>query len=159
MIGRISGKFRAPSGREFSAANFDKFLMGIGGEGGHLAIARNLFGEQYANDLTLLNQVLKRVRAEPRNINTSGTAFWENTVKGLARAYVGLFTTPGRFITAGARIKQRFAENMLYRTVADPVNLRKLMSLRGVDMRSSQARALLGSLGGSFLYHDAPDEP
>lgn len=155
MLERITGPYRAPAGRSFSAANLDRFLTGKGGEGGHLAIARNLFGEQYANDLMTLNDVLRRVRAEPASgVNTSRTAFWEDTVKGLARAYVGLFTKPGRVVTAAARIKQRFAENMLYRTVADPVNLRNLMELRGEPMKSAKTRALLGSMGATFLLQD-----
>ncbi len=36
----------------------------------------------------------------------SNSAFWIDTVKGLARAYVGLFTRPGRIITALAALRE-----------------------------------------------------
>lgn len=150
---RTAGQFKNGE-RFFSPAKFDEFLNGKGGEGGFKSVARNIFGDQYVADLDLLNQVFKRVSAEPRFPNRSNTSFWMDTVKNVSRAYVGLFTRPGRFITALDRIRGRAANRLLARVINDPSKLREFMALRGTDMRDRKVRTFVMSVGGSALLQD-----
>lgn len=153
MAERIAGQFKSGD-RVFSAANFDTFLNGKAGEGGFRQVARNLFGDAYVGDLDLLNNALKRVSLEARFPNRSGTAFWADTLKNLTRAYVGLFTRPGRFLTAADRIRGRAANRVLYKAMTDPESLAELTALRGVDMRTKKAAAVISALSGSALLED-----
>lgn len=153
MAERVAGEFRNGE-RFFSPAKLSDFLDGKSGEAGHAGVVKELFGEQYLKDLRTLSDAMTITSREARFPNRSNTAFWNDTVKGLARAYVGLFTRPGRVITALDRIRGRAANRVLAHAMMNPGDLNKLISLTGVDMRSQQAIALLGSLGGSALFED-----
>ena len=137
--------------RIFSHVRFNDFLNGKAGETGHRANLANLFGEEYVADLDTLNQALQVTMREARFPNRSNTAFWKDTVKNLTRAYVGLFTRPGRFITAVDRLTGRTANRVLSQTILNPQDLRALVELQGVDMRTEKARAVLSSLGATAL--------
>ncbi len=153
MAERVAGQFRDGE-RFFSAANFDLFLNGKSGEAGFAPILENVFSKQYVKDLQTLNQALAIVSREARFPNRSNTAFWTQTVKNLARAYVGLFTRPGRFITAIDRVRGRVANRVFVNAMLNPQNARVLMSLTGVDLRTRKAMTLIGALGGSALLQD-----
>ena len=150
---RMAGKFQNGE-RQLSAANLDTFLNGKSGEKGHALNILNLYGRQYLNDLQTLNSALKIAQREAKFPNRSNTAFWIDTVKNLSRAYVGLFTRPGRVITALDRIRARASNRVLVQAILNPKDLRKLMQLRGVDMRSQSATALVGAMGGTALLQD-----
>ncbi len=152
---RVMGEKRNGE-RVFSASNFDTLLNGKGGDKGFRGTIRELFGEQYVKDLDNFNRVLTIAGREPPSVNRSGTAFWIDTVKGLTRAYVGLFTRPGRIITALDRIRGRAANRAISKAILNPADMRQLMALRGVDARTRKASTLLGNMGASaFLLGDA----
>lgn len=154
---RTAGIFRNGE-REFSAANFDKFLNGKGGERGFKETIREIMGEQYLDDLTTFNTALKIVSRETKFPNRSNTAFWTDTVKNISRAYVGLFTRPGRFITAMDRLRGRAANRLIAKAMLNPESMRELMALRGVSMESAKAVSFMGSMGASVLLKDFSDE-
>lgn len=138
----------------FSPANLDRFLNGRGGDAGHRGIVKEVMGETYLKDMDTLNQALKIVSREARFPNRSNTAFWTDTVKNISRAYVGLFTRPGRMVTAIDRLRGRAAERVLANAMLNPENMRELMALAGRDLRSEKAAAIVSALGGSALLQD-----
>lgn len=138
--------------RAFSATRFNDFLNGKGQELGHRTNLGNVFGQEYVDNLDTLNQALIVAGREARFPNRSNTAFWADTVKNLTRAYVGLFTRPGRFLTALDRLRGRAANKAIVKAMLNPKDLEQLMSLQGQDLRSKQARVVLGALGATALY-------
>ena len=138
--------------RAFSPTRFNDFLNGKSGELGHRANLKNLFGQEYVDNLDTLNQALTITGREARFPNRSNTAFWSDTVKNLTRAYVGLFTRPGRFLTALDRLRGRAANRVIVQSILNPDDLQALLSLKGVDLRSAKARTILSALGGTALY-------
>ncbi len=143
--------------RILSVANFDQFLHGKGQGAGQLGTIKALFGEQYAKDMVTLNKALKVASRESRFPNRSNTAFWLDTTKNLTRAYVGLFTRSGRILTALDRLRGKAAARVISRAIMNPDSLRKLMELRGRDLRTQKAMGLIGAMGGSALFA-TPDE-
>lgn len=150
MAERSAGTFQGGE-RMLSPANFDRFLNGKSGEKGFRGVATQLFGDEYVNNLDTLNAALKIASRETKFPNRSNTAFWADTVKNLARAYVGLFTRPGRMITALDRFRGRAGNRVLMRAIMNPEDARKLLELKGVDMRSRQAIRIIGAMGGTAL--------
>lgn len=137
--------------RAFSATRFNDYLNGKSGELGHRTNLKNIFGDEYVSNLDALNQALTITGREARFPNRSNTAFWSDTLKNLTRAYVGLFTRPGRFLTALDRLRGRAANKVIVKAMLNPDDLEKMISLKGVDLRSAQARTILGALGGTAL--------
>lgn len=150
---RVSGQFRDGE-RVFSAVKFNDFLNGKGGERGFSAVLENVFGKKYVDNLQKLNQALNFASREARQPSRANTAFWIDTVKNLTRAYVGLFTRPGRVITALDRLRGRASNRILARAILNPGELDALLKLRGVDLRTQKAAALIGALGGTALLQD-----
>lgn len=137
--------------RALSVANFDAFLFGKGQKSGQIGTIRALFGKQYAMDLITLGRALKVSSREARFPNRSNTAFYLDTLKNLTRAYVGLFTRPGRILTALDRIRGKVAARTISRAIMNPESLRELVSLRGADLTSQKAIGVLSGLGASAL--------
>jgi hypothetical protein len=147
--------------KEFKHTSLDKLLFGSGtrDDTGMIQVIRNVMGDQYAKDITDLNRAIQIASRETGAKNFSNTAFWTDTVKGLARAYVGLFTRPGRIITAADRIRARMASDTLAKAIMSPKDLRTLLSLRGISTRTSKAAHFLGSMGaGAWHAFDDDDD-
>lgn len=70
-----------------------------------------------------------------------------NVIRSLARAYVGLFTTEGRVMTAAQRAMSGSAQQALERAVMDPAYLADLARLSRMTPGSRAARDLAASLG------------
>lgn len=140
--------------RKLNHNRFHNWLDGKGDDEGYASVLREIFGPQYVNNLRTLDQALQIAARETAAPNFSNTAFWGDTFKGLIRAYVGLFTTPGRFLTAADRIRQRAAQNVISKAMLNPEDLESLIKLRGVDARTSKAVHLLGNLGGTAFVMD-----
>jgi hypothetical protein len=144
--------------RQFSAANFNTFLNGRSGEAGHRVVVKEVMGDQYLQDLDTLNAAIKIVQRESKFPNRSNTAFWADTVKGVVRAQVGLFTRPGRFITAMERIRGKAANQLIVKAMLNPDDMHELMALKGISMESATAIAFIGSMGSSALLKDFSDK-
>ena len=153
MAERVAGEFRDGE-RFFNAVNFNKFLNGKSGDAGFASVLGNVFSKQYVKDLQTLNRALIIAAREARHPSRASPAFWTQTVKNLARAYVGLFTRPGRFITAIASVRGRASSRVFVNAMLNPRNARALLSLQGVDLRSQSAVTLIGALGGGALLQD-----
>jgi len=69
----------------------------------------------------------------------------------MARAYVGVFTTPGRFLTATNRLRGTAAKKLITDIITDPEKLKKLHALRNARSGSSSGALLLAELGASEL--------
>ena len=149
VAGAYEGKYR-----NMSPARLNDFLNGKGAQGGHKGVVRAVFGEQYVNDLETLNDALQIAARENTSPNRSNTgAFLFNTVKGLARAYVGIFTRAGRMITAASALRSKAAERVMFRALMNPGDLRALMDASSSNA-SDRFAALVSGMGGSILMED-----
>lgn len=157
MQERIMGQFQGQE-RVISFPRLNDYLFGKSGEKGHINAIRSLFGDEYADNLRTISAALGVVNREARFPGRSNTAFWADTLKNLGRAYVGLFTRPGRIITAVDRLRGRAANRVLANAMLNPEAARDLAALRGVDLRSRKAAVLIGNMGGSALLQDFSPE-
>ena len=111
---------------------------------------RIIMGDEYVDDLILLNEALDLASSRPGASNFSNTAPAAKAVMDLTRAYVGLFTRAGRVVTAANRVRGRAANRALVSAIAEPGNLRKLMALSNTprtDPRYAQFLTEFGALG------------
>lgn len=157
--GKVEPSKLSAGNRPLSAANLDTFLNGKGGERGFDGVISALYGSGYIADLQLLNKALKIAAREPRFPNRSNTAFWVDTVKNMTRTYVGLFTRAGRVVTAIDKFRGRAVNRVLMRAILNPSDLAKLIALRGIDLRTKKAAAVIGAMGGTALLEDFESEP
>lgn len=158
MSERIMGQFQGRD-RILSHPKLNDFLFGKSGETGHIESIRALFGDGYADSLKTVATALEIAKREARFPNRSNTAFWADTVKNVARAYFGLFTRPGRFLTAIDRLRGRAANRVMVNAILNPDSAQQLAKLRSVDLRSRQAVTLISNMGGSALLADFQPEP
>lgn len=118
----------------------------------HGSKLKELMGEQYVADLrtvvdaaeVALTQVPKRKMLDP------GQTFLTNAV----RAYVGLFTRPGRILTAFNKQRGRMKVDALSQALADPSYLRKLAEAQRKRPLTAEAERLVGK-----LFFDRYGEP
>ena len=78
---------------------------------------RTLFGQDYLNNL---NTVLDVTEAALKEVPGRGRRAEVNNLTNFIRAYVGLFTRPGRFLTAFNNVRGRIKEDALTTALADP---------------------------------------
>lgn len=105
------------------------------------------FGEGYLKNLNTLKESLDITSRE-------GTGFslnQSNALMDMARAYVGVFTTPGRFLTATNRLRGTAAKKLITDIITDPEKIKKLHALRNARSGSSTATLLFAELGASEL--------
>lgn len=116
------------------------------------------FGGQYVADLKVLNRALKFATQADRRKNYSYTAenFYSKGLISLSRAYVGMFTRPGRFLTAAGQMRGRAASNSLFNAVMNPDLLRDYLAAANSGNRDRIRNALL-VLGGGNLLPEAYD--
>ena len=157
----ILRKSAHPTERVFNAGNLIEYLDGrtaLPGVGASTVNKANapmlevLFGKQYVKDLRTLAEAVSTTQREFHAPNLSSTAFWSHTMKGVARAYVGLFTRPGRMITAIASIRAHAANKVLMTAMLSPDQLHELVSVQNMNMLSKRAAQVVGQLGGGDLY-------
>jgi hypothetical protein len=92
---------------------------------------------------------------ESQVINTSNTAFVTEFVKNMARVQVGMFTKPGRFVTAIDRIRGRGANTIIFKMLNDRSIMENLMGLRGRRFNEDTVIAAVAMYGGSSMYATA----
>ncbi len=78
---------------------------------------RTLFGQDYLNNL---NTVLDATEIALTTVPGRAAKAPANTLTNIVRAYVGLFTRPGRFLTAFNNVRGKVKENALTTALADP---------------------------------------
>jgi len=136
-----------------NSKQLDKFLLGNdqAGEAGQLPVIRALFGDEHAKNLQTLQRALQSIRRETNFPNRPNTGFWASVGKNIIRAHVGLFTKPGRFLTAGDQIRGRAANALLSKALMEPNNMKELIKIWDMDMRTRQAGVILEKLGAFEL--------
>ena len=110
----------------------------------HGSKMQELMGEQYVADLrtvvdaaeVALTQVPKRKMLDP------GQSMLTNAV----RAYVGLFTRPGRILTAFQKQRGKMKTDALSRALADPAYLRSLAESARKKPLTKEAQKIIGRL-------------
>ena len=76
-----------------------------------------LFGQEY---VTNLNTVLDATKVALTEVPKRGARAESNLLTGIIRGYVGMFTRPGRFLTAFNRVRGQVKEDALTTALADP---------------------------------------
>ena len=125
--------------------------------GKRAALLREVHGPELVKNLTILQRVLTVAR---REITADGDALVQSmmgdkgtALRDLSRAYVGLFTRPGRAMTAAIRIRGKAAERVIARAIADPAELQRLVNLRNMGAKSARAGIVFGQLGATILAY------
>lgn len=80
-------------------------------------------------------------------------------VMDLTRAYVGIFTTPGRMVTAAKRLYHRASEQTLFWDIMDPNKLQEMLIREGQWNHPAVHHAvrILGALAGHTMYVSEED--
>lgn len=150
---------RGPDGYEFSRDAFNKLLYG---EESYLENLRVIMGDQYVDDLMVIGDSFRMMSRESTSqFNPSGTAAVSanRAIMDLTRAYVGLFTRAGRVVTAANRIRGRAANQLLVNALANPGDLRTLVSLAEVKPFDPRWVRYLGSVGATGLLLSENEAP
>jgi hypothetical protein len=78
---------------------------------------KTLFGADYVQNL---RTVLDATEAALKEVPRRGARTESNLLTGIIRGYVGMFTRPGRFLTAFNRVRGQAKEDALTSALADP---------------------------------------
>jgi hypothetical protein len=120
-------------------------------------LLEELFGKQYLGDLRTMAEAVHKTQLKHIAGDFSNTSFTANLLKGVARAYVGLFTRPGRMITAIASIRARAANDVLMQAMASPNILREMIVIKDMNMLSSRVARFIASVNATELYNYGGD--
>ena len=130
--------------------SFNKYLFGQGERGYHVAL-REIFGNDYVKNLSLLNDALK---ITSRTAKGGGLGVFASAFTDVIRARLGQFTLMGRLFTAGRRIYAKAAERVMANAILNPASLSDLMKLRKYKPNTLIAIAVLSKLDGSIFIKD-----
>ena len=145
-------------GRVLDADAFNRYLNGGGGEAGHRAVLKEIFGNEYVKNLDTLNQALQIAN---RSAATAQQGVVASAFTDIIRARVGQFTVAGRLLTAFRRIFTAASNRVIARALLNPDSLKDLIALKTLPKRSKAAAAILAKLGGSvfMVQDDLPTQP
>jgi hypothetical protein len=111
----------------------------------HSEQMRMLFGDQYVRNMNTLDEMLTLVsRASERTRALEANA---TPLKWIARAGVGIFTTPGRVMTAGIIVRAKAADQALVHLMTNPEELARLIRMRALPRPSAEFTAVMSGLG------------
>ena len=97
-----------------------------------------LFGRDYVNNVNALNKAIDVVLNEPKPRSMFNR---QTPLIGFVRAYLGVFTRPGRFVTAFDILRKNAGKDVLPKLLADPNKLAatiKLAKLTNMEKITSQ---------------------
>ena len=145
-------------GRVLDADAFNKYLNGGGGERGHKAVLKELFGDEYVKNLDILNKALQ---ISNRSAATAQQGVLGSALTDIIRARLGQFTFAGRLFTAGRRLATAASNRMIARSLLNPDSLKDLIALRKLSKKSKAYSVILAKLGGSIfmVQDDLPTPP
>tara|TARA_Y100000004_G_C8952020_1_gene428983 strand:+ start:806 stop:3490 length:2685 start_codon:yes stop_codon:yes gene_type:complete len=132
-----------------NARAFDSYLNGIGGERGYKMALKEVFDNEFINNLDVLNKALQiSARKAPSRAaeGVFGSAFSD-----IIRARLGQFTTAGRLFTAARRIYKKASERVIANALLNPQSLKELVELKKLKPNTERAAIILGKLGGSIF--------
>ena len=114
---------------------------------------KTLFGQEYINNL---NVVIDATEAALTDVPTRGARKEGNMLTGIIRGYVGMFTRPGRFLTAFNKVRGNVKEDALTTALADP---RAMAEAAKASMKSPLASELERTIGRVLLgRYDYPSD-
>lgn len=140
--------------RFIDAKSFDRYLNGAGGERGYRSALREIFGDEYLENLNLLNRALQ---ISARTMSARSEGFYGSAFSDIIRARLGQFTFAGRLFTAGRRLYKGTAERILANALLNPESLKELIKLRTLSPKSKEAVAILSKLGGNLFIDEESD--
>tara|TARA_R110000824_G_scaffold99951_1_gene237612 strand:+ start:152 stop:2356 length:2205 start_codon:yes stop_codon:yes gene_type:complete len=85
---------------------------------------KSIYGEEFVNGLRSYNKLIKDVSIVAPKIGIADADF-AKFVNVLARSYLGIFTRPGRMITAGTKMTEKFRRKSFEEMLLDPAELAK----------------------------------
>ena len=103
-----------------------------------------LFGEPYVKNLKTINEVVRDVafiqpKARPK--------FMEGgAITGFIRAYLGVFTRPGRMLTAANIVRKRAGTNALPALLRNPQKLQEVINVTRVSNKEKLSAQELGRI-------------
>ena len=114
---------------------------------------RVIMGDQYVDDLMVLEEALSMTMREAASTaNASGTAAASSkALLDMTRAYVGLFTTEGRIVTALGRMRGRGANRALMNAIANPEDLRTLIKIKDLPVTDGRVTRFLTTMGANAM--------
>jgi len=104
-------------------------------------------GDGYLSNLKMLKDALDVTSRKGEALSLDRS----NAMMDMARAYVGVFTTPGRFLTATNRMRGTASKKLITDIITDPEKLKKLHALRNTRSSSNTAALIFAQLGASEL--------
>ena len=113
-----------------------------------------LLGQEYVNNL---NTVLEATKIALTDVPRRGAREESNLLTGIIRGYVGMFTRPGRFLTAFNRVRGQVKEDALTTALADP---RVMAGMAKASKQAPTTRNIEKTIGRVLLgrYDYATDE-
>ena len=140
MFDPAAGRTKTINGRE--VIDPDQMRQYIDGNKDKLG---KLFGQDYVNNLRV---VVDAVEAALTEVPTRGARRENNFLTQAVRSYVGVFTRPGRVITAFNKIRGRVSEDAMTLGLSDP---RKLAEMAKSARRGPIVKEVDRELGRIFL--------
>lgn len=152
IVGRMRADISTPTdaGDMIDPAKLKAYLADFGPQ------LRTWFGGEYVRNLGLLQKAMEEVTAKPLTATRMQTPGASKAMYDLARAYVGLFTRPGRFLTAYRRMSEGQGEQKLGEFLLNPETARNYLPLNNLSGGSKRALEILGAMGAYELAVD-PD--
>ena len=102
-----------------------------------------LFGQEYVNNL---NTVLEVTKAALTDVPRRGAKRETNILTTAIRSYVGVFTRPGRFLTAANKIRGRIKQDALTTALADPRVMAQAAKAARQSPLSKEAERIFGRI-------------
>lgn len=112
-----------PINGKFDTNAVSKYLVDHGDQ------LKALYGEEFVNGLRTYNKLIKDITFDAPRIGIADLE-WTKLLNVLARSYLGIFTRPGRMITAGTRTTERFRRASFEEMLLNPEELVKRLKTK-----------------------------
>jgi hypothetical protein len=122
-----------------------------------IATISAIFGKKHMANVRILHRALEKGKKsidsfEPADIT-------QKILVGLARANFGLFTKPGRFLTAFTLVRGLSAKRVLTEAMLDPKAMARLIDASKATITSPAGVAFLTEAGAYSMLHPDPAKP
>ena len=138
MFNPDAGRIKTVNGRE--VIDPDQLSLYIDGNKDKI---RDVFGQQYLNNL---NTIIDATKVALTDVPGRGARKEGNVLTGLIRSYVGMFTRPGRFLTAFNRIRGQVKEDALTTALSDPEQMAILAKASKQSVLTKELERTLGRI-------------
>ena len=122
----------------FNPNDISKYLVDHGDQ------LKSIYGEEFVDGLRSYNRLIKDISIVAPKIGI-GDAEFAQFVNVMARSYLGIFTRPGRMITAATKVTEKFRRKSFEEMLLDPEELVKRI----------RTKQFLDSKEGEVFYNTA----